>query len=437
MTVTSWHLVPPRVRTSNADRVRVRVRVRERKVLSVGLERLYLTAISLSFITTMLNIPGPVIVKAVPGAVALGLAIMLTPRWMFGHLRIDPMMALFLAWCVITVGWSIDRNASIQNVGREFARIGTIAISVGIIGVQRTRIGLAWLLIGLIILTYGRWIVDPVGSTTPAFGDYQFGLRGPFSHKNTLAKMCAIAILLTLSLPWTKRRKLVVIAAAAILLQQSTATTSLFATLGGVLIYFWLTLTLPSKRRQSYFRFLSLIGAVGTIALVVIFFIPQAVAATGKDLTLTGRTQIWSAVIPLVQDGFFRGYGFGAVWERTSDITRGVERTVGFAVSDSHSVIFEMLLHTGVIGALLMASWHLATVIRAANRLRLEPATGAWILSSVFALTVISFTDAMFLGGWIPLYVVLAGSALNMGVPPPHLRSSSDASPRAGTGARP
>ena len=85
--------------------------------------------------------------------------------------------------------------------------------------------------------------------------------------------------------------------------------------------------------------------------------------ARGKDLTLSGRTLIWSASTDAISDRPLTGYGIGGVWrDAATDPTAVMMRKIGFTVFHSHSTVLEVMLLLGAIGLALFLLVYVSAV---------------------------------------------------------------------------
>ncbi len=97
--------------------------------------------------------------------------------------------------------------------------------------------------------------------------------------------------------------------------------------------------------------------------------------ATGKDLTLTGRTELWAAALALIEQRPFLGVGYQAFWvQGHSDAEMlwymfGIENRSGF---NFHNMFLSNAVEIGITGALLQTGLLLATAIY----------TGLWAIRS-------------------------------------------------------
>ena len=80
----------------------------------------------------------------------------------------------------------------------------------------------------------------------------------------------------------------------------------------------------------------------------------------GRDTTLTGRTDVWGTLVPVV----FRhlpGSGFGGFWTyRTREV---------YQISEGHSGYLDVLLDLGFVGLLLVSMFLLTSCVRAGKQL--------------------------------------------------------------------
>ncbi|MDP8916924.1 MAG: O-antigen ligase family protein, partial [Pseudomonadota bacterium] len=77
--------------------------------------------------------------------------------------------------------------------------------------------------------------------------------------------------------------------------------------------------------------------------------------ALGKDPSLTGRTEIWDAVLRRVQERPVLGYGFGAFWEDKGGPVGFVRNEVNWSAPTAHNGWLELLLSFGWTGVGLFA----------------------------------------------------------------------------------
>ncbi|MBB3351020.1 O-antigen ligase [Rhizobium sp. BK049] len=189
-------------------------------------------------------------------------------------------------------------------------------------------------------------------------GSYAGMVKGLFYHKNTMGQFFAVAFIVVVSigLPSRRLRYRTVFRWAALLLmllliaisRSSTAVVMLamgLATLTGLKVMFKIGNT---GVRSFFLFFLCLI--LGFIGATAYLGAAQLIAdAFGKDLTFSGRTNIWEQLIPLVYDKPIFGYGFALF--RQPEIMEEFVR-VTFDARSTHNTYLELALNIGVPGTI-------------------------------------------------------------------------------------
>ena len=242
--------------------------------------------------------------------------------------------------------------------------------------------------------------------------------RGIWSEKNTLALFMVLGVISAISAGMVDpRRKWLwggMTALCLFLLLMSKGKTALLCTL----LVFTLTAGLWLMRRG---RILGVVTAwtlvtVGSIVGFVIALAPDMVLkAIGKDPTLTGRTQIWRAVLDQVALHPKLGFGFAAFWSLTSTPARIIRKQNHWAVPTAHNGWLDLLVQIGWIGVGLFAFTLLIAIVAVAIR----TARTREYFSALFLLIfcVFSFTES-FLEQHNSLFWVLFVAALTHAMGP-------------------
>ncbi|MBD0388699.1 MAG: O-antigen ligase family protein, partial [Nostoc sp. C3-bin3] len=95
-------------------------------------------------------------------------------------------------------------------------------------------------------------------------------------------------------------------------------------------------------------------------------FVSHGIAETfagffGKDLTLTGRTDIWADVARKIQERPLQGYGFSAFWSQPAEY---IMRTFGWVPPNAHNGFLDLALDLGLVGLLLYCLISLRILIK-------------------------------------------------------------------------
>jgi exopolysaccharide production protein ExoQ len=249
--------------------------------------------------------------------------------------------------------------------------------------------------------------------------------RGAFPHKNTLGIMMAWGVAVSLLLAvhgraWRRIGWLGVGAAALLLLAMSGSRTGVVVLVAASLAC-WGGLWLARAPRV-------LAIATGTIALAVAgattFLVAtnfvELTTALGRDPTLTGRTEIWRAVIDSIAQRPWLGYGYEAFWGGIDSPARAVwaQHGVGFGVTEframsAHNGWLNVWLQLGVGAVALLAASLAIAIGRSMRQLRAHrtAATAAPLLFLVYLLIFSTVEGAMINANgffWIMLVAIIA-----------------------------
>jgi hypothetical protein len=94
---------------------------------------------------------------------------------------------------------------------------------------------------------------------------------------------------------------------------------------------------------------------------------------------MTGRTNIWHAVLQLSAERPWAGYGYAS----SIFVLPEHERLVGFSVGHAHNLILQLLLTTGWTGVFLFAAAVLSVGLRAAH-------ARDWVVLAMLAVVVLN-----------------------------------------------
>jgi O-antigen ligase len=117
------------------------------------------------------------------------------------------------------------------------------------------------------------------------------------------------------------------------------------------------------------------------------------VQALGRDPTLTGRTDLWKAVVAMNPNQFL-GAGFESFWLGTR--LEKVWSLFGWHPNEAHNGYLEIYLNLGWIGILLYATVIVIGYRNVMRALRLDPESGRLRLAYFFVGVAYSFTEAGF-----------------------------------------
>lgn len=286
----------------------------------------------------------------------------------------------FLALAVASVAWSIDPGLSV----RRLLRFVTIVVAC-----------IAFVLVAWHAQRFQR-VVRPV-LTLVLLGSLAFGLaapslavhqevaaelagawRGLANHKNSLGALAGMAMIfwchggLTREVSPGSALAGGAVAAACLLLSRSS--TSLAAT-AAVLVFLVVALRAPRGLRPFVphlvlmVTVLLLLHALVTLGLVAGLSAFMAMVSTfsGKDMTLTGRTEIWAILGDHMREHPFFGTGYAAYWTAAptagTDSFEFVRRMGSFYPGSAHNGYFDVVNDLGWAGLACLFGYAITQVL--------------------------------------------------------------------------
>ncbi len=92
----------------------------------------------------------------------------------------------------------------------------------------------------------------------------------------------------------------------------------------------------------------------GAVLPVIITNMDSVMPVFGRSGDLTGRTELWSFLIPVIFKQLFLGYGYSGFWEGASVESEIIYKHIGWKAMYSHNGYLEMVLSLGLWGLLLI-----------------------------------------------------------------------------------
>lgn len=291
---------------------------------------------------------------------AAGMAVALSqPGATLAALRQEWMLVLLALWCLMSFAWS-DYPALTMRYGIQFCLTVAIALALSYRLAPMTFVKILFVassLAGLASLLSGRARADGMG------------YLGIYASKNALAGASALLVILALAvlvdrrLSWRWRLPaLASLLNGTLLLVMGKSSGALVSTIG-VVIAFGVIMLL--QRLSPYVRLvlvalvLVLAAAMGVLLSFVMAELSQVfLDATGKDVTLTGRTELWAVALRQIAEQPLLGVGFQAFWVHGQPVAEqlwamfGITGRGGF---NFHNTLISNAVEIGVIGAALQA----------------------------------------------------------------------------------
>ncbi|NJM75122.1 MAG: O-antigen ligase family protein [Acaryochloridaceae cyanobacterium RU_4_10] len=242
--------------------------------------------------------------------------------------------------------------------------------------------------IHLLALTFGVAILCSFvfGGLFPKYGVMGMGLevdqenlnhagswRGIFTHKNAMGRFITLGTLIFfLTSPYRKNKqslKWLAVASGILLILLSTSKSSLII-LATLIALIPLFRALRWNYSKSIPFIMTILFSLGSIITLFLDNAELILSSMGKDMTLTGRTDLWSEVLISIGEKPWFGYGLGGFWRGLKGESEVIIKVMQWEVPHSHNGFLDILLDLGIVGLILFVISFTATYLRAMFHLR-------------------------------------------------------------------
>ncbi|MBD9388215.1 O-antigen ligase family protein [Agrobacterium sp. AGB01] len=307
----------------------------------------------------------------------LGLYICLEPqRVLFYFKSISPLVVVVIVSSVCSLLVSIDFGASLRGLAAlTLFTLPPLFYRLKY-GSAETFRAFSKFIIAAAFLNLAYIIVFPRFAIMG--GSYAGMVKGLFYHKNIMGQFCAIGVIVLLSfsrpkrsLTWSTLIKLPTIAVLLLLVLLSRSSTAVVMVAAGIGTIF--AIGIVQRIPGTFVRGGVLVGSIFLLGFVVSSLYLGLAASIaegfGKDLTFSGRTNIWEQLLPLVYERPLLGHGYGAFrqpWVMEEYVN------LAFDARSVHNTYLGIALDIGV-PAMLM--WALFTFTRICKKIITEQRT--------------------------------------------------------------
>lgn len=316
-----------------------------------------------------------------------------------------------LSLCVALVATASAAWSPMPGRSLRVAILFTTTTAFGCYLAERYRFDELIRLIGwALAVAVGASLLILVAAPGYGFSYVQGGFRGAFAHKNFLGMyMVLSALTLTLIAKDTVRYRWVpwIGAGAAVMLLMLSRSGTGVAVLAGLCA---LVPLYNALRHQRGLRIPATIIAVllGAGALgVFLYDRAPLVAILGKDPTLTGRTDLWAALIGWAWQRPWLGYGLNGFWDVQGILSgvpgadRGLGAVVRGVVVHGHNGLLDLWLDLGLLGVTIYLAGFVGAVVTALAYCQATRKTiDLWPVSFLSFLLLYNITEDAILREW-------------------------------------
>ncbi|QOY62010.1 O-antigen ligase family protein [Lysobacter sp. H21R4] len=305
-----------------------------------------------------------------------------------------------VAFCLISTIWSVNGEVTLR---RTYSLGANLLFGISVFAVLGRERWIQSVFFACAIPVIASLLFYVLGADWARMENAYVGAaRGVYAQKNVLGMYAWVALLFTIYMRRSGsisfRFAFLAVASSALSITFSQSITAMLSSVVALLSYF---LVLTVSRMSAPIRVVTvLVAAMFGLAIVLITITGGGIdSILGRDVTLTGRTEIWSYLQRAIADRPILGYGFAAFWRTDEYASFYVSRLFGYAVSHSHNGFLDLALDLGLLyaslicGAIILA---LGSVVRALLLLRLDGVDAVFI-ALFLGLLLTSLSEPVFL----------------------------------------
>jgi len=296
---------------------------------------------------------------------------------------------LFPIWSLSTTFWSIDPIATVR-VTLELMLSTYVALLMANAMTMRGILLSLWAALAISVMAGIIFNKDQViyATNTAVFTGF-FGSKNTFGMFGGLLLITSVAILLDSAERRGIRFVALVLSFASVgVLMSAHSSDATTATIAATLLVIGGSVfaRLAPEHRLAWALAGGLCAALGLILILSDWnaAINQALEITGKDSTLTGRVYLWSRAQDIIAAHPYTGVGNQAFWQQGNLDAEGmwaylkISSRTGITM---HSLYYETMLNTGLIGFVIIAGTIVLTGLIATTSYLAR--AGAWATASV------------------------------------------------------
>jgi O-antigen ligase len=238
----------------------------------------------------------------------------------------------------------------------------------------------------------------------PAVGIYHRDDSGAWqgitSHKNSLGIGMAYLLAPIFFIRTSLLKRVIYAGTLLFLIYKSQSRGAWFITAGMLLLVAWIELFRRLKSHEKLLiTLLSFFIVIVVVGLGIAYFDP-IMRGIGKDPTMTGRTDIYIAVLRSIMKHPIFGYGMGAFWFGVNPESNAIAMEIHWpSIGYAENGLLEAWLQIGAIG-LVLAMYPVIRALQLCVRLLRPPYYNArigWFLSLLFLELITNIEGGMVL----------------------------------------
>ncbi len=224
--------------------------------------------------------------------------------------------------------------------------------------------------------------------------------RGAFVTKNVLGRLMVLGVVVFLLLILTRKRLafawggLGLCSGVLLFTNSATALVILLTMLAVLPLY-----AVLRRRRTLAIPIFVLAVIVGAgIAIWLLSNAESVLDVLGRDVTFTGRTELWEASVHMIQQRALLGYGYGGFWLGWEGKSAYVWLLTQIETPHAHNGFLDLWLDLGLLGSTIFVLGFVATFFRSLKLIRTYRGSEAlWPLLYLTFIPLYNLTESALL----------------------------------------
>lgn len=271
----------------------------------------------------------------------------------YKYIKNNKILFIFSFWCLLSTIWSENKVSTLKNSIYVFLVIFLAIYIISKFSVDRI---LKIIFYYFSILTFMNLYSVIFMKNISIFLDprYSLSYKGLFSHRTGFAAMMLFSFAFCLTyLNKSKHRLTCIIIFILNLYMMNLAKSSTAIAIAIYVILFYIIYMVFNNRILNLIFILTPFGVSIVLLTDLLNKFAEIITLLGREITLTGRTQIWFLVENAIKKRPFIGYGFLGAWQSNDFSIMHFDSILGFSATHSHNGFLEIILNIGVIGLVL------------------------------------------------------------------------------------
>jgi O-antigen ligase len=201
----------------------------------------------------------------------------------------------------------------------------------------------------------------------------------------------------------------------------SRSATSMFSLFVGIIVFIWLQYAPrdPELLTRYFIKGICAVFFVLVVSQLGIWFFTEnrsigevTIEMSGRDSTLTGRSDLWEDILQYASKNPFTGVGYGSFW--IGNLSHNLWDKHFWQPTQGHNGYIDIYVELGMIGLFLLGSLLLSAFGKIKNNIVANFEYGCFQIAMFIMIIIHNFAETSFLRGEVDLWFMFLLVTLNI-----------------------